>query len=106
MKTELLARLRDTFGIDDPAAANALLDEFGRMLERSSAALRRALDARDPESLRRAGHALKGCAANFGAEPVRELARKLEYAGRDADFDAGEAAFQALLDTVGTFLAE
>ena len=68
------------------------VDDAPRHLER----IRRALDARDGESLRRAAHGLKGAAANFDAEGVVNAARTLEEIGRTARFDNHEAAWRDL----------
>jgi two-component system, sensor histidine kinase and response regulator len=72
------------------------VDDAPRHLEK----IRRALDERDGESLRRAAHGLKGAAANFDAEGVVTAARALEEIGRTARFDADashEAAWSALM---------
>jgi HPt (histidine-containing phosphotransfer) domain-containing protein len=58
--------------------------------------IRKAIDARDGESLRRAAHGLKGAAANFDAEGVVSAARSLEEIGRTGDFEGEDAAWQAL----------
>ena len=73
------------------------VDDAPRHLEK----IRRALDARDGESLRRAAHGLKGAAANFDADGVVTAARALEEIGRTARFDTDvdashEAAWRAL----------
>jgi signal transduction histidine kinase/CheY-like chemotaxis protein len=58
--------------------------------------IRRALDAHDGESLRRAAHGLKGSAANFDAEGLVTAARALEEIGRTSHFEDQEAAWRAL----------
>ena len=71
------------------------VDDAPRHLDR----IRRALDVRDGEALRRAAHGLKGAAANFDAEGVVAAARTLEEIGRMQEFDADprcEAAWRAL----------
>jgi signal transduction histidine kinase/DNA-binding response OmpR family regulator len=71
------------------------VDDAPRHLDR----IRRALDVRDGEALRRAAHGLKGAAANFDAEGVVAAARTLEEIGRTHEFDADprcEAAWRAL----------
>jgi two-component system sensor histidine kinase/response regulator len=73
------------------------VDDAPRHLEK----IRRALDERDGESLRRAAHGLKGAAANFDADGVVTAARVLEEIGRTARFDTDvdasrEAAWRAL----------
>jgi signal transduction histidine kinase/DNA-binding response OmpR family regulator len=68
------------------------VDDAPRHLDR----IRRALEMRDGEGLRRAAHGLKGAAANFDATGVVEAARALEEIGRTAQFDDQEAAWLAL----------
>ena len=58
--------------------------------------IRRAIDAHDGESLRRAAHGLKGSAANFDAEELVNAARALEEIGRTSEFEDQEAAWRAL----------
>ncbi len=47
--------------------------------------LRAALDAGDPESIRRAAHSVKGASANVGAIRVEQVAEELERKGREGD---------------------
>ncbi len=68
------------------------VDDAPRHLEQ----IRRALDARDGELLRRAAHGLKGAAANFDADRVVTAARELEDIGRSGQFGEHEAAWRAL----------
>jgi HPt (histidine-containing phosphotransfer) domain-containing protein len=58
--------------------------------------IRSAVSSADAESLQRAAHTLKGCVANFGAEPVRQAAFRLEKLGRSGHLDAAPAACQEL----------
>jgi len=68
------------------------VDDAPRHLER----IRRALDARDGEALRRAAHGLKGAAANFDADGVVNAARALEEIGRTGEFENHDAAWRTL----------
>lgn len=47
--------------------------------------IRSAIAAGNPGALERAAHTLKGSVANFGAEPAREAAFRLEMLGRSGD---------------------
>jgi len=58
--------------------------------------IREAVSVREPKSLERAAHALKGSAANLLARGVVEAAAKLEEIGRANEFDGSGAALQAL----------
>ena len=46
-----------------------------------------ALDSGDAETFRRAAHSLKSNSASFGATRLSELAREMEYLGRDEKLD-------------------
>jgi HPt (histidine-containing phosphotransfer) domain-containing protein len=60
------------------------LEDVGNLL----AAVRTALEARSPDGLRRAAHAIKGASANVGAVRVASVAREMEDAAPDSDWDA------------------
>ena len=65
---DFIAELVDTFLEESPE----ILDQMNR-----------ALDDGDAVAFRRAAHSLKSNSASFGALPLMELARDLEYMGRD-----------------------
>jgi len=71
--TELLARV-----------AGAFLQQSPEQM----AEIREAARSSDAETLERAAHGLKGSAANFGAEPLRQAAYDVEQAGRAGLLDA------------------
>jgi CheY-like chemotaxis protein len=79
--SELLARL-----------AGAFLEQSPQQLTE----IRQAARSGDAEVLERAAHTLKGSAASFGAEPLRQAAYDVEQAGRGGNLDAVEQ----LLDTL------
>jgi HPt (histidine-containing phosphotransfer) domain-containing protein len=60
------------------------------------AAVVTALEARSSDGLRRAAHAIKGASANVGAVRVAAVARDMEHAAPDADWDALGTAMRAL----------
>jgi CheY-like chemotaxis protein len=89
------AGLLDRLGGDE----QLLADVVGLFLEdcpAQLAALRRAVDARDPESIRAAAHALKGAAGNLSAHGLCEAARAMELIGAERNVDAAESAWQLL----------
>jgi HPt (histidine-containing phosphotransfer) domain-containing protein len=49
------------------------------------AEIRSAITAGNPGALERAAHTLKGSVANFGAQPARDAAFRLEMLGRSGD---------------------
>jgi PAS domain S-box-containing protein len=56
---------------------------FSEDYPREIAALRAALARQDADGVRRAAHGLKGALDSFGSRPARDLARELEFLGRD-----------------------
>jgi signal transduction histidine kinase/CheY-like chemotaxis protein/HPt (histidine-containing phosphotransfer) domain-containing protein len=72
-------RLRTTMGAD---VLGELLATFVEDSAELIGTLRRALDAGDAETFRRAAHSLKSNAASFGAMPLSNLARDLEALAR------------------------
>jgi two-component system sensor histidine kinase/response regulator len=90
-RSELLERL----GGDE----QLLTDVVGLFLEDCPvqlAALRRAVEARDPDSIRAAAHALKGAAGNLSATGLCEAARAMEQIGAERNVDAADAAWELL----------
>jgi len=49
------------------------------------AQIRDAIAQADASTLQRAAHTLKGSVGNFGADNIRESARRLEQMGREGD---------------------
>ncbi len=47
--------------------------------------IRSAIDKKNATALEHAAHTLKGSVANFGAEPARQAALRLEMMGRSGD---------------------
>jgi HPt (histidine-containing phosphotransfer) domain-containing protein len=74
--------------VGDADFINELIDTF---LEDGPHMLRdmdRALNENNPELFRRTAHSLKSNANTFGALEFAELARELEFLGRDNQLDA------------------
>jgi CheY-like chemotaxis protein/HPt (histidine-containing phosphotransfer) domain-containing protein len=79
--TKALARIVRTFLADGP---------------KQLARIREAVDAGDPEALRRAAHALKGAVSNFAAGPATKAALRLQGMGERQDLSAAAGAFGRL----------
>lgn len=62
-----------------------------------------AIVAGDARGLEHAAHALKGSVANFGAEPAREAALRLELLGRSGDLTPARDACAALDHEIARF---
>jgi two-component system sensor histidine kinase/response regulator len=69
------------------------------------AEIRTAISTRDPEALQRAAHTLKGSVSNFGAEPARLAALRLEMLGRNGDLTEAPEACSVLEDEMQRFTA-
>jgi two-component system sensor histidine kinase/response regulator len=67
--------------------------------------IRTAISTRDPEALQRAAHTLKGSVSNFGAEPARLAALRLEMLGRNGDLTEAPEACSALEQEMQRFTA-
>jgi HPt (histidine-containing phosphotransfer) domain-containing protein len=58
--------------------------------------LRNALDSADADAIRFEAHSLKGSSANIGAELIRELAFKIEQAGKEHQIGTAVELFEKL----------
>jgi len=58
--------------------------------------IRSAIDAGNSGKVERAAHTLKGSVSNFGAEPAREAALRLEMLGRSGDLRPAVEAYAVL----------
>ena len=104
-------RLRSLVG-NDPAALSELigayLDDTRKLLDD----LRRALDAKRPDLLRRAGHSLKSSSRDFGALGLSALGKALEEIGKEdrlsgaaelvAQAESAYEPLQVILKRIGT----
>ncbi len=81
-----LGTLLETTG-GDPAFLAELIDSYVEDTPRLLAAIRRAVDAGDGESLHRAAHTLKSNSATFGALTLAALCRDLEGQGKTGMLD-------------------
>ena len=76
--------LRTEFEMDDEDIQEMVEVFIESMTELSEAANQQAQNS-DSAGLGETGHAIKGAAANVGAETLSELGRKMETAGKDGD---------------------
>ena len=74
------------------AVIEATLDDAPRLLGE----IRRAIEARDPPTLRRAAHNLKGAVRYFGDVPAYQHAYRLECLGKDGDLEPAPEALARL----------
>jgi PAS domain S-box-containing protein len=94
-----LARLRELSSGGEPDLFQELLATFLMDADRYQASLREAVAGGDPARLRRAAHAFKGSASNFGATRLTALCQQLEDLG-----DAGRV--EAAVPLVAAVQAE
>ncbi len=83
-KITVIEYLRENFDLD-VSDATGLIDSFIESVDDSLDKVSGLLAAQDWESLSRAGHSIKGSAANIGAESLRAAGYKLETGGKQAD---------------------
>jgi CheY-like chemotaxis protein len=95
------------------AGNRALLGELAQVFAtdcpRRVAELKAAVSARDPERIHQAAHAIKGAVATLGGTRARDLATRLESAGREGRLDGAPALEGALteeLRRITAFLTE
>ena len=63
--------------------------------------LQSAASSADAPRLELAAHSLKGAASNICAEPVRQIAQRLEQMGKRGDFKDADSALADLQDRLG-----
>jgi len=81
---------------DDRAFMMELCTEFMAGLPDRLTEIRKAMQAKDANSLGRLGHNLKGIALNFSAEPLAGLGLKFEEMGKREDLTDAPALLQEL----------
>jgi CheY-like chemotaxis protein/HPt (histidine-containing phosphotransfer) domain-containing protein/anti-sigma regulatory factor (Ser/Thr protein kinase) len=94
-RRQLLARLR---GLE--SVLRQMVQVFSEEAPQLLAALRSALDARDPLPVQKAAHKLAGALVTVSANRAGETARNIENAARREDLSNVEALFQQLSDEV------
>jgi PAS domain S-box-containing protein len=90
-RTALLARLGGDQALMRDAARLFLEDCEGRL-----AAIKAAIDQRDPDRLNKEAHTLKGAAANLSVLELSEAARVLESMGAAKALEGADAAWRRL----------
>ena len=70
------------------------------------ASIQQAIVARDPKTLRRSAHTMKGSVSLFGADSLAQLAQTLENLGRLESFDGIEELLSKLEKQVECFMKD
>jgi CheY-like chemotaxis protein/HPt (histidine-containing phosphotransfer) domain-containing protein len=65
-------------------------------LKLQARAIRKAIEARDAETVQREGHSIKGGAGNLAAEPLSHIGYELEMIGKSGELPAGKDALDRL----------
>ncbi len=81
--------------------ARLFLDDCPRMVEQ----LRSACARGDAQAVQHVAHTLKGCVANFGAQPACDAAFQVERLGRAGDLSGAPEACAALEQELDRFRA-
>ncbi|NOY76166.1 MAG: Hpt domain-containing protein [Kiritimatiellaeota bacterium] len=81
--------LRTEFEMDEDDIRE-MLDVFIESMNEMKETVKAQIQASDTAALGETGHAIKGAAANVGAESISEIGKKMESAGK-----AGDAAICA-----------
>ena len=79
--------IRTVLEIDDQDIIDELIKDYLALMTESLPQMEAAWDKKDFAELRSLAHALKGCSANIGAEPVRATAEQLQHAADAKDPD-------------------
>jgi HPt (histidine-containing phosphotransfer) domain-containing protein len=81
---------------NDRAFFLEMCQEFLKNLPARMKELNSALEKRDAATFSRAAHNLKGVSANFNADPVRQIAEKLERLGRQDELEQAAPLMEQL----------
>ena len=80
----------------DMEFAQELFELFLSDTEQRLVALKEALTTGDFDLIRREGHTIKGASSNIGADPLREVAYKMEQIGESGDLSEADATLESL----------
>lgn len=88
----------------DPALAAELAELFISDVRDTLVSLQTAAERGFAPEVERAGHSLKGAAANLSGERVRHIAAAVETAGKNNDMTAAVAAIKKLAPAVAELI--
>lgn len=92
---DVLARLRDLGGDDDPGFLAGLLEDFVAHADRAIEGMRGAVLAGDAKRLVEVAHGLKGSSGNVGARGLAALCAEVERSGRVGTPTAATSTIEA-----------
>ena len=82
--------------LGDEALAGSITEDFIRDVERQMGLLREVLDRRDASETERMAHSIKGAAASVDGDAMRDIASRIEKAGKIGDASAAARLFPEL----------
>ena len=85
MKRIMSEYIRTVLEIDDQDTIDEFIKDYMTLLTDSLPQMQAAWEKNDYAELRSLAHALKGCSANIGAEPVRTTSFQLQLAAEAKD---------------------
>lgn len=89
---DVLNELKDVMGEEFPL----LIDTFVSDSDQRIITIEQAVQAADPEAIRRTAHSFKGSASNMGAAGLTEFCRQLEALGHEGRSDGADVIYQSL----------
>jgi PAS domain S-box-containing protein len=90
----------------DPAFAARILAKFRARVTEYVEELRQTAEAGDSEQLAALSHRIKGTSANLAAEPMRELAEKIEMRAREGKAEASLEMIEQLSAAAARFVTQ
>lgn len=96
LKDDVREYMKVNLGIDDSETFEMLYANYVDTVKQSLGKIRALLAEGNIGELRGAGHALKGCSANIGAESLRAAALAMENAGKEGNAAAARAVLAEL----------
>lgn len=85
---------------EDPVFLEHLVETFREDCKVYLQSIREAVDEEDAWALVQEAHGLKGAAANLQADPVFQVARRIEQMGRERNLDEASAMVDELEDEI------
>lgn len=106
MKEEIRKYIIENLEIDDDDTIKELMDMFVESINENMGKLESAIASGDCGESGSVAHGLKGAAANIGAIPVFEVAKRCELTFKSGNFEEGKKIFEELKAVTEAALAE
>ena len=99
-------KFQDNFKYFDKEIVLEIITMFINEFPDRMAAIRQDIDNSDMDKLQFNAHSLKGVVANFVAEETQELAKIMEFKGKENDTSGLEELYQQLYDSSAQLVKE